>query len=197
MKSIAIFCGSSIGNDENFTKQAQELGKAIAAQGFSLIYGGGKAGLMGIIADSALEAGGEVVGVIPQNLVDAELAHPQLTQLYIVEDMHERKAKMSELADAFIAMPGGVGTLEEIFEQMTWAQLGLHQKPCAFFNVNGFYDQLLAFLMTTTATGFTKARFTDALISSDKIDLLLNALLQYMPPEAKWSKPEIVVEQSQ
>ena len=192
MKSIAIFCGSSLGNDVNFTQQAQQLGQAIVAKGLKLIYGGGKVGLMGVIADSVLDAGGEVVGVIPQNLVDAELAHIGLTELHIVNDMHERKAKMSELADAFIAMPGGSGTLEEIFEQITWGQLGIHQKPCAFFNVNGFYDQLISFFSSTTEAGFTKARFTDSLIVSDQIDILLNALESYSAPEAKWSKPHIV-----
>ncbi|ENV00566.1 TIGR00730 family protein [Acinetobacter variabilis] len=147
MKSIAVFCGSAMGNSKNFKEQAQALGESIANRGITLVYGGGRAGLMGVVADSALNAGGTVIGVIPQNLVDAELAHPLLTELHVVKNMHERKTKMSDLADAFIALPGGVGTLEEIFEQLTWGQLGLHQKPCAFLNIHGFYDELLNFLM--------------------------------------------------
>ena len=139
-----------------------------------------------MIADSVLNAGGKVIGVIPQNLVDAELAHPLLTELHVVENMHERKAKMSALADAFIALPGGVGTLEEIFEQMTWGQLGIHQKPCAFLNIDGFYNQLIDFLFKTTEAGFTQSRYTDALIYSESIEELFTALENYQVPEAKW-----------
>jgi uncharacterized protein (TIGR00730 family) len=195
MKSIAIFCGSSVGNSSIFKEQAEVLGESIAKRGIKLVYGGGRAGLMGVIADSALKAGGTVIGIIPQNLVDAELAHPLLTELHVVKNMHERKTKMSELADAFIALPGGVGTLEEIFEQLTWGQLGIHQKPCAFFNVDGFYDELLDFLIKTTQSGFTHSRFTDALISSDVIDEILDTLSCYKAPEPKWNKSEKGMEQ--
>lgn len=194
MKSIAVFCGSAMGNSENFKEQAQALGESIANRGITLVYGGGRAGLMGVVADSALNAGGTVIGVIPQNLVDAELAHPLLTELHVVKNMHERKTKMSDLADAFIALPGGVGTLEEIFEQLTWGQLGLHQKPCAFLNIHGFYDELLNFLMKTTEAGFTQSRFTDALIFSSSIEEVLDALEHYHAPEPKWNKSVKAVE---
>lgn len=188
MKSIAIFCGSAIGTSPEFKLQAMALGEMIAQQQKTLVYGGGKSGLMGVVADSALNAGGKVIGIIPQNLVDAELAHPHLTELYIVENMHERKTKMSELADGFIALPGGVGTLEEIFEQLTWGQLGIHQKPCAFLNVNGFYDDLLSFLLKTTTHGFTQHRFTDALIVSNSIQAILDEFEHYDAPVPKWEK---------
>lgn len=188
MKSIAVFCGSALGNSPSFKVQAEILGQEIAKREFTLVYGGGKAGLMGIIADSVLKAGGKVIGVIPQNLVDAELAHPSLTELYIVNNMHERKTKMSELSDAFIAMPGGVGTLEEIFEQLTWGQLGIHLKPCAFLNIDGFYDELISFLAKTAHKGFTQQRFTDALIHSDQVNIVLDKLENYQAPEPKWNK---------
>lgn len=194
MKSIAVFCGSAMGNSKNFKEQAQALGESIANRGITLVYGGGRAGLMGVVADSALNAGGTVIGVIPQNLVDAELAHPLLTELHVVKNMHERKTKMSDLADAFIALPGGVGTLEEIFEQLTWGQLGLHQKPCAFLNIHGFYDELLNFLMKTTEAGFTQPRFTDALIFSSSIEEVLDAVEHYHAPEPKWNKSVKAVE---
>lgn len=194
MKSIAVFCGSAMGNSKNFKEQAQALGESIANRGITLVYGGGRAGLMGVVADSALNAGGTVIGMIPQNLVDAELAHPLLTELHVVKNMHERKTKMSDLADAFIALPGGVGTLEEIFEQLTWGQLGLHQKPCAFLNIHGFYDELLNFLMKTTEAGFTQSRFTDALIFSSSIEEVLDAVEHYHAPEPKWNKSIKAVE---
>ena len=194
MKSIAVFCGSAMGNSKNFKEQAQALGESIANRGITLVYGGGRAGLMGVVADSALNAGGTVIGVIPQNLVDAELAHPLLTELHVVKNMHERKTKMSDLADAFIALPGGVGTLEEIFEQLTWGQLCLHQKPCAFLNIHGFYDELLNFLMKTTEAGFTQSRFTDALIFSSSIEEVLDAVEHYHAPEPKWNKSVKAVE---
>lgn len=194
MKSIAVFCGSAMGNSKNFKEQAQALGESIANRGITLVYGGGRAGLMGVVADSALNAVGTVIGVIPQNLVDAELAHPLLTELHVVKNMHERKTKMSDLADAFIALPGGVGTLEEIFEQLTWGQLGLHQKPCAFLNIHGFYDELLNFLMKTTEAGFTQSRFTDALIFSSSIEEVLDAVEHYHAPEPKWNKSVKAVE---
>lgn len=187
MKSIAVFCGSALGVDPKFAEQAHLTGEMIAKQGKTLVYGGGRSGLMGIVADSALAAGGQVIGVMPQSLVDSELAHPELTELYIVENMHVRKTKMSELADAFVAMPGGAGTLEEIFEQWTWAQLGIHLKPCAFLNVNGFYDQLIGFIRSTADKGFTHARFTDALICTDSIAEILQHFEDYVAPEPKWS----------
>ena len=153
-----------------------------------MIYGGGRSGLMGVVADSALAVGGQVIGVIPQNLVDAELAHPHLTELYVVKDMHERKTKMSELSDGFIALPGGAGTWEEIFEQWTWAQLGIHLKPCAFLNIENFYGDLFKFIQLSTEKGFTKERFTDALICSDSIEAILAQFENFVAPEPKWGK---------
>jgi len=138
MNSICVFCGSSLGNDPIYQQMAQATGQEIAAQGKTLVYGGGRSGLMGVVADSALQAGGRVIGVIPNALVDRELAHTGLTELHIVNNMHERKTKMAELSDAFVALPGGAGTLEEIFEQWTWSQLGIHQKPSTFKNAHGF-----------------------------------------------------------
>lgn len=188
--SIAVFCGSAFGTDEIFTQTAQELGKAIALQGKTLVYGGGRSGLMGVVADSALQAGGRVVGVIPEVLVNKELAHPHLSELHVVKDMHERKTKMSELSDAFIAMPGGSGTLEEIFEQWTWSQLGIHLKPCAFLNVDGFYDDLIKFIELTTNKGFTHSRFNDSLISSSSIQETLSEIEKFVAPEPKWGMVE-------
>ncbi len=188
MNSIAIFCGSAFGSDAIFTETAKLTGETIAKQGKTLIYGGGRSGLMGVVADSALAVGGQVIGVIPQNLVDAELAHPHLTELYVVKDMHERKTKMSELSDGFIALPGGAGTWEEIFEQWTWAQLGIHLKPCAFLNIENFYGDLFKFIQLSTEKGFTKERFTDALICSDSIEAILAQFENFVAPEPKWGK---------
>ena len=194
MNSIAIFCGSAFGSDPIFTEIAKRVGETLAKQGKTLVYGGGRSGLMGTVADSTLAAGGQVIGVIPQNLVDAELAHPDLTELYIVKNMHERKTKMSELSDGFIALPGGPGTWEEIFEQWTWAQLGIHLKPCAFLNVEGFYSDLFKFIQLSTNKGFTKERFSDTLICSDSIDAILTQFETFIAPEPKWSKQEQVQE---
>lgn len=186
MKSIAIFCGSALGSDPVYLKTAQLVGQTLAKQQIALVYGGGRSGLMGMVADSALQAGGEVIGVIPKQLVDRELAHPGLTALHVVENMHQRKTQMSELSDGFIAIPGGAGTLEEIFEQWTWAQLGIHQKPCAFLNVDGFYDDLLKFIQMTADKGFTHQRFSSGLITSDNIDDILSQFESYVPPQPKW-----------
>lgn len=192
--SIAIFCGSALGSDQIFSETARQVGHTIAEQGKTLVYGGGRSGLMGIVADSALEAGGQVIGVIPHVLVDRELAHQGLTELCVVKDMQERKLKMSALSDGFIAMPGGAGTLEEIFEQWTWAQLGIHLKPNAFLNVNGFYDDLIKFLKMTTSKGFTHTRFTDSLIVSDSVKTILKQMDQFQAPEPKWGMvdPELL-----
>ncbi|ATO21027.1 TIGR00730 family Rossman fold protein [Acinetobacter sp. LoGeW2-3] len=186
MNSIAIFCGSALGVSPVYAAIAEKVGQALAARQLTLIYGGGRSGLMGIVADSALAAGGKVIGVIPKQLVDRELAHPGLTELHVVNNMHERKTKMSELADGFIAIPGGVGTLEEIFEQWTWAQLGIHEKPCAFLNAENFYTGLIQFLQYTMDQGFTKERFMDKLIVNADIDQILDVFAGYKPPQAKW-----------
>lgn len=186
MKSIAIFCGSTLGTDKIFSQAAEKTGRLIAEQGKTLVYGGGRSGLMGIVADSALQAGGEVIGVIPQGLVDRELAHPHLTELHVVTSMHERKTLMAELSDGFIALPGGAGTIEEIFEQWTWAQLGIHLKPCAFLNIEGFYDDLLKFIQLTTEKEFTRSRFTEALIQSASVEDILEQFEYFKAPEPKW-----------
>ncbi|WP_343597943.1 TIGR00730 family Rossman fold protein [Acinetobacter sp.] len=191
MKSIAIFCGSKAGNQAIFIHTAQCVGQVLAKKGITLVYGGGRSGLMGTVADSALQAGGRVIGVIPTALVDKELAHPNLTELHVVRNMHERKTKMSELADGFIALPGGAGTLEEIFEQWTWAQLGIHAKPCGFLNVNGFYDPLLQMIQRTVDTGFTQSRFADALQVSDQIEGLVEKFELYHSPEPKWGVSDV------
>jgi len=163
-----------------------KTGLAIAQQGQTLVYGGGRSGLMGVVADSAIAAGGQVIGIIPQALVDRELAHTGLTELYVVNDMHERKTKMAELADAFVALPGGAGTMEEIFEQWTWNQLGIHQKPCAFLNVEGFYDGLIQTIQDSVDRGFSQARFVENLIVADNIGEILTAFSVYQPATPKW-----------
>lgn len=186
MNSICVFCGSSLGNDLIYQQIAQATGQAIAQQGQMLVYGGGRSGLMGVVADSAIAAGGQVIGIIPQALVDRELAHTGLTELYVVKDMHERKTKMAELADAFVALPGGAGTMEEIFEQWTWNQLGIHQKPCAFLNVEGFYDGLIQTIQDSVDRGFSQARFVENLIVADNIGEILTAFSVYQPATPKW-----------
>lgn len=191
MKSIAIFCGSALGSESIFSETATLVGKILAEKGKTLVYGGGRSGLMGLVADSALAAGGQVIGVIPSALVDRELAHTGLTELHIVKNMHERKTKMAALSDGFIAMPGGAGTLEEIFEQWTWAQLGIHRKPCAFLNVDGFYNDLIQFIQLTTDKGFTHHRFTEKLMSSPSIEELILKFEQYQAPLPKWGTSDI------
>ena len=190
MNSIAIFCGSSLGVDPVYGQIATQVGQSLAAQGKTLVYGGGRSGLMGIVADAALAAGGHVIGVIPKQLVDCELAHTGLSEIFIVENMHQRKTKMSELSDGFIAIPGGAGTLEEIFEQWTWAQLGIHAKPCAFLNVLDFYTDLLKFISHTTSQGFTQERFTQHLIVSDSILDIVQQFEDYQAPLAKFGLTE-------
>jgi uncharacterized protein (TIGR00730 family) len=156
LRRLCVFCGSSSGRDPRYAETARNLGKLLVARGLGLVFGAGHIGLMGVIADAVLEAGGEVIGVIPQVLVDKELAHRGLTDLRIVPGMHERKAVMAALSDAFVALPGGYGTADEWFEILTWAQLGLHDKPIGVLNVNGFFDPLLAWLDRATDEGFVK-----------------------------------------
>jgi uncharacterized protein (TIGR00730 family) len=156
MKSICVYCGSSAGNSIRFTDAARELGSMMATRGIGLVYGGGNVGLMGVIADEVLKCGGTVTGVIPHALLRKEVGHHGLTQLHVVKDMHERKAMMAELANGFIAMPGGFGTLEELFEMLTWSQLGFHDKPIGLLNVDGFYDRLIVFVQELATQGFLK-----------------------------------------
>lgn len=154
ISSVTVFCGASAGNEPHFAAAARALGAGLARAGVRVIYGGGHVGLMGVVADAALEAGGTVVGVIPRELERRELAHPRAQQMHVVETMHERKALMSSLAEAFLVLPGGFGTLEEYFEVLTWLQLGFHRKPCCLVNVAGFFDHLLGFLDQATRSGF-------------------------------------------
>ena len=156
--SLCVYCGSRPGADPAFAQAAQALGTAVARRGWQLVYGGGRAGLMGIVADAALAAGGRVVGVIPRSLMGRELGHPGLTELHVVESMHQRKQLMAERSDAFAALPGGIGTFEEMFEAWTWRQLGIHDKPVGLLNVGGYYDALLAFLAQAVEQGFIPAR---------------------------------------
>ncbi|MDG2238338.1 MAG: TIGR00730 family Rossman fold protein [Arenicellales bacterium] len=153
---LCVFCGSKPGDNPAYVEAAAELGRKLAEQQISLVYGGASVGLMGVIADATLQAGGDAIGVIPQSLVDKEIAHPDLTQMYVVSGMHERKALMADLSDGFIALPGGIGTLEELFEIWTWAQLGMHHKPCVLLDVAGYYNQLIGFLDQMTQAGYLK-----------------------------------------
>lgn len=187
IESIAIFCGSNSGINDTYAASAKSMGATIAKKGWKLIYGGGKTGLMGIVADAAIEAGGQVIGVMPDLLIEKEIAHTGLTELHSVSNMHERKAMMMDLADAFVAMPGGIGTLEEIAEAYTWMQLGIHNKPCAFLNTCNFYGPLIHFLQHATEQQFMKPAHLDALIIEEDIDALTNELINYRPNyTAKW-----------
>lgn len=187
MKRVTVFCGSSFGTDEIYKTQAFLLGNKLAEENIGLVYGGANVGLMGAVADGVLEKGGEVFGVLPNFLRSKEIAHDHLTELFLVETMHERKTKMNELCDGVIALPGGFGTLEEFFEMLTWAQLGLHKKPIAILNIDGFYDSLITFIQTTVDKGFLKQVNQDMLIVSDNIEELLDKMKNYEAPTVgKW-----------
>ncbi len=193
MKSITVFCGSSSGSDEKYKRQATLLGQTLAKHNIQLIYGGANVGLMGAVADGALNSGGKVIGVLPHFLQSKEIAHKQLTELILVETMHERKTRMNDLCDGVIVLPGGYGTLEEFFEMITWAQLGLHQKPIAVLNIDGFYNDLIKLVQTMADKGFLKQVNRDMLLISDNIDELLNMMKNYEAPTVgKWiSKEEV------
>ena len=169
MKRLAVYCGSSTGTNPRFAELARNLGTEMARRGIGLVYGGGRLGLMGIVADSVMGHGGEAYGVIPQALIDLEVAHTGLTELHIVGSMHERKAMMTELTDAFVAIPGGIGTLDELFEAWTWNALGYHAKPFALLNVDGFWDGMIAFLDTVAASGFMSPARRAQLLVADSI----------------------------
>ena len=187
MHSICVFCGSNAGRSEVYADAARALARAIAAQGLTLVYGGGNIGLMGMLAEAALAAGGRVIGVTPKRLLEKEVVHRGLTELRVVESMHERKALMAELSDAFIALPGGLGTFEETFEVLTWAQLGFHRKPCGLLNVAGFYDRLTAFLDHAVAERFLKAEHRDmVLVDSDPESLIAHLGSYRLPEVSKW-----------
>ena len=184
MKSVCVYCGSNSGADPAFIAAARQAGQVIAGRGLTLVYGGGQVGLMGEIADAALAAGGRVEGVIPEYLALKEIAHMELSALHVVKSMHARKAKMVRLAQAFIALPGGIGTMEEMFEIWTWAQLGQHRHPVGLLNVNGYYDDLVAFLDKMTSQGFLASNHRGALMVSDRVEDLLDQFAAYEAPAA-------------
>ena len=189
MVRICVFCGSSPGRGDGYREAAAGLGRLLGERGIGLVYGGATAGTMGVVADAALLAGGEVFGVIPQALVDREIAHTGLTELHVVKSMHKRKAMMADLADGFIALPGGAGTLEELFEVWTWAQLGLHTKPLGLLDVAGFYEPLAAMLDHMVEEGFLAATYRDMVARESDPVALLDRLTTYRPPGHKWSRP--------
>src|SRR3989338_8381775 len=181
MRNICVFCGSSLGANAVYTEAAKQLGKTVVSHGMGLVYGGGSIGLMGVIADAVLKEKGEVIGVIPHALSSKEFAHPGLTELRMVSSMHERKAMMAELSDAFIAMPGGFGTFDEFFEILTWAQLGLHSKPIGLLNVGGYFDLLLKFVDYMQQERFISAEHRQLIVTSHDPEELLSALIRYKP----------------
>lgn len=191
MNSICIYCGSAAGNDPAFLEEAVSAGTLIARSGLTLVYGGGRVGLMGAVADAALAAGGKVVGVMPADLVNQEIGHTGLSELHVVNSMHERKWKMAELADGFLCLPGGPGTFEEIFEQWTWALLGFHSKPCGFVNVNGYYDLLRQTVGQMADKGFLAQQYADMLIYAKDTAEALAAFEAYTPPPPKWGVAQV------
>ena len=191
MNGITVFCGSSSGDNEIYINTARSLGNALAENNIKLIYGGASVGLMGALADGALEAGGTVIGVLPRFLEAKEIAHKGLSELVLVDSMHERKTRMNELSEGVIALPGGFGTLEEFFEMLTWAQLGLHKKPMALLNVNHFYDTLLTFMGNMVNQGFLKHENLKMILAEENIQTLLEAMKTYSAPEiVKWIDKE-------
>ena len=183
MKRICVFCGSRTGLRPEYAEATKQLGKLLAARGLGVVFGAGHIGLMGVLADAVLEQGGEIIGVIPQSLVDRELAHAGLTELRVVGTMHERKAVMADLSDAFIALPGAFGTADELFEILTWAQLGIHNKPIGLLNVAGFFDPLLAWLAHAGEEGFLKEKHRCLLQNADAPERLLNLLVLERPKD--------------
>jgi uncharacterized protein (TIGR00730 family) len=183
VETVCVFCGSSPGQDPAFTAAARLFGAGLVERGMELVYGGASVGLMGVVADAALASGGRATGVITESLAGHEIAHDTLSDLHVVTTMHERKALMSELADAFVMLPGGFGTYEEFMESVTWAQLGIHDKPCGILNVGGFFDELLAFVRHAVAQGFIRAHQVEALVISDDVGELLDALAASNRPQ--------------
>lgn len=191
MKSITVFCGSSSGVRAEYAEAARNLARLLVENGIRLVYGGGNIGLMGIIADEVMKNGGEVVGIIPDSLDKKEVGHRGLTELRVVESMHERKAQMAELADGFIAMPGGIGTFEEFFEILTWAQLGFHDKPCGILNVSGYYNGLLALCDNAVTEGFLRSVHRKLILDDADVVSLLEKMKDFRPPVVeKWIDKE-------
>lgn len=193
MKRICVFCGSSLGARPEYRDAAESVGREISVRGLGLVYGGGRVGLMGALADAALQSGGEVIGVIPRALSSSEIAHGGLSALHVVDSMHERKALMERLSDGFLAMPGGFGTLDELFEILTWAQLGLHAKPVCLLNVRGYYDSLLTMLDQAAAERFMRPEHRRALHvaqdAAEAVETLQSAPARSMPPIERWLQP--------
>ena len=187
MKRVCVYCGSSSGANPAYREAAGNLGALLASRGIGLVYGGGNVGLMGILADAALRAGGEVIGVIPAALMDKELGHSGVTKLHVTASMHERKQLMADLSDGFIALPGGIGTLEELFETFTWLQLGFHDKPVGLLNVDGFHDHLLTFLRHVAEEKFLRAEHLDSLLVESDGGALLERMARFRAPSlGKW-----------
>ena len=187
MNSIAVFCGSNRGNDPVYANQARELGQLLARREITLVFGGSKVGLMEELSDAVLQEGGKVIGVMPRLLFDKGIGHPGLTEMIVVETMHERKMRMSELCDGIIAMPGGFGTLDECFEMITWGQLGIHNKPVALLNVKGYYDPMVEMLNHMTTQGFLKEAHKDMFIISERPEFILEKMVNYAAPQTgKW-----------
>ncbi|MCH7987991.1 MAG: TIGR00730 family Rossman fold protein [Planctomycetes bacterium] len=191
MKSVCVFCGSKVGVDDVYREQAAVLGRLLAEQGIRLVFGGGSIGLMGVMADAVLESGGRVTGVIPRMLATKELLHTRVSDMHQVDDMHTRKALMAELSDAFVALPGGYGTFEELFEIITWAQLGIHEKNIGLLNVAGFFDPLVRMIDHAIQEGFIKPKQRELIIVEERPDALLKRLVEHqMPQVKKWLKPQ-------
>ncbi|MFI5428376.1 TIGR00730 family Rossman fold protein [Aeromicrobium sp. UC242_57] len=189
LSAVAVFCGSGFGASAAYAQAARLTGRTLAERGIDVVYGGGHVGLMGVVADAALEAGGRVVGVIPRQLHDRELTHRGVTELHVVESMHERKQIMADLSDAFIALPGGAGTLEEIAEQWTWAQLTIHTKPCGFLDVEGFWQPMQAMVDTMVDQGFVRSEQSGIVTIRENLDDLLDVLSQPPSSTDKWGGP--------
>lgn len=190
MNSICVYCGSSPGRLPQYQQAAAELGRRLVSRDITLVYGGASVGLMGVVADAVLDAGGQAIGVIPEALAIKEVAHSGLTEQFVVHSMHERKARMAELSDGFIALPGGWGTLEEIFEILTWAQLGFHEKPCGLLNVHGYFDGLFSFLEQAIDEQFVKPIYRDMLIMTEDSGEMLDRFESYQAPKVrKWLSP--------
>jgi uncharacterized protein (TIGR00730 family) len=190
LENICVYCGSNAGRQPIYAEQAKEFGRTLAERGLGLVYGGSSAGIMGIVADAVLAHGGRAIGIIPEVLVKKELAHKGLTELHVVGSMHERKMMMAEKADGFVALPGGVGTFEEIFETWTWAQLGLHAKPCGLLNIAGYYDKLAAFLDHTVEEAFMRPQHRAMLVVENEAGALLDRFAAYEAPTVtKWIPP--------
>jgi uncharacterized protein (TIGR00730 family) len=187
MKALAVYCGSATPQDSVYIEAARAVGKTLAERGITVVYGGGRLGLMGAVADSALAAGGEVIGVIPEALRDAEVAHTGCTELHIVPGMHERKKLFTDLSDGFVNLPGGVGTMDELWEAISWAQLGYHDKPVGLLNIAGYYDQLIGFYQHMAKVGFVRKQHKDIMLVDSNITALLDKMANFQPIETIFS----------